>query len=92
MRAVSNSMAAGWARKHGMTFLETSAKNNVRINDAFVTLVAQAVGRGSDVETLLTTARVTQAGHGGAGKPSELSVLTHGHGTGKAPPSTGGCC
>ena len=63
MRAVSQSEGEQWAVAHGMQYIETSAKNNIRINNAFVTLVAAAVGRSDELTRLLVTARVAQA-HG----------------------------
>jgi len=76
-RDVSAAEAEAWAAKHGMAYLETSAKSNLRINDAFVTLVATAVGRLDEIDTLLITARVTQAGMGGggSGKGADIGVV-----------------
>jgi small GTP-binding protein len=61
-RVVSQATAAAWARQHGMQYVETSAKANIAINDAFVTLVATAMGRGAEVPQLLSRAKVSQAG------------------------------
>jgi len=78
-RAVSFEEADEWASRHGMCYLETSAKTSLRINDAFVTLVATAVGRSQEIDVLLQTAKVTQAGHSNASSAkSEVGVVSLG--------------
>ena len=64
-RAVEAAEAQAWAAARRFGYVETSAKNNLRINEAFVRLVAAATGRADELEALLGTACVHQA-YGGA--------------------------
>jgi len=61
-RVVPREEAAAWARDRGLAYVETSAAADVCINDAFVTLVALSVGRGNEVGSLLSRAKITQGG------------------------------
>jgi hypothetical protein len=63
-RAVSHAEAEAWAAKHGLAYVETSAADDVGINEAFVTVVARAVGRGDELARVLTSAKVLQGGLG----------------------------
>ena len=97
-RVVSYEEAVAWARQHGMLYVETSAKNNIKINEAFITLVASSVGRVRELPELLERATVHQAAspHASASAPRNADVgviqLNGGrshHNT--KPPKGGGC-
>ena len=71
-REVPAAEAAEFAQQHGMLYLETSAKSDAGVADAFITLIACAVGRRDEASALLHTARVTQVnalGPGGVPRP-----------------------
>jgi small GTP-binding protein len=73
-RVVSSDEASAWAAERGLVYIETSAATDVRINDVFITLVALAVGRGAEAETLLTRAKITQGGRAPADKADVVQI------------------
>lgn len=90
-RAVERAEAEAWARNHGLAYVETSAAENVCINEAFVTVVALAVGRGSEVAELLTRAKITQGGltpRGNEAMRTDVGVVQLPR---NAPARSGGC-
>ncbi|KAL1510206.1 hypothetical protein AB1Y20_006535 [Prymnesium parvum] len=57
-REVSYETAVAWAKKNSLPYIETSAKRDVMITDAFITLVATVAGRTGEISLLLKKAKV----------------------------------
>jgi len=81
-REVSFEQAGAWAKARGLPYIETSAKRDVMIRDAFITLVATAAGRAAELSSLLKRAKVVTGQ-----APPQNPMLTQP----KPPPPKGGC-
>ena len=81
-REVSYELAAGWAKKQGLQYVETSAKRGDAVKDAFITLVASVAGRVGELSQLLKRAKVLT----GQAPQQPQQLLAP-----KPPPPKGGC-
>ncbi|CAE7315310.1 hypothetical protein FNF27_02783 [Cafeteria roenbergensis] len=91
-RAVAFADGEAWARTQGMLFLETSAKTNTSISQAFEEVIERILETPGLVTASLPAASAAEA-PGTASAPSSGDVDIDGGGDGDAGPSgAAGCC